>query len=684
MIKTSTLTSTIIGMSLLVMLVGCSSPTSNPREAPPALRAGDSLDLTATEIWPSASGKPWICAHDWIIPEGVTVTVHPGTVIMFAPFEFDSSHKSERPYVLVEGVLKAEGTSANPIILTSAFDAPDLGQWRGIRLVNAQEGSIFRHCTFSYGAFYDIDTVTARGKEAQDFKGMFAIRNSSPIIERCIVMYNQDNGIFIHGENSSPVVRYNIVIANDASGIRADRKVVLSQVDVSYNCVADNSALQFLMAYDSTTYGIKTTVNPNLDSCDIYYNIGFSPQFTRTEVGVRSDEADLSLTSCSPCVDAGPEDIPDGTPPTRIDLGSVPYVQLAGELRGVIKGELGPNTSYRMSCHIRVSEEDTLTINAGTQIEVSGLYNIESFGKLVIAGTPDNPVHIFPCDSCHELWGGMRFFPFDTLSRRGVFVREPSVISHAVITDFDFIDVKHVGVRFEGVRFEHGLNYGVTVNTGSLELADTVSFQNCEFIDCGFHGLKVENSSATIRNTLVQRSKGRGIDLSLTRESVDITNCVVQSSVVTALALTNFSNPKVVNNVFYGSGYYGILLHNNCYPLVQNNIVANNSLFGIIDQLSSTPELSYNDFIGNGTDYSPDSLDRFTDLFPGVNPSFVNAESGDFHLSPNSLCINAGTPDLWDGGIPGDTSDIGAYGGPGNGIVGTSAFRSSTNRIALK
>ena len=557
----------------LIVLIGCTNPTSHPIVAPPALRDGDVLDTTATDIWPSTSGKPWIVSRDWIIGPNTTVTIHPGTEIIFAPFELDGK-QNERPFVDVKGKIVAEGTSEQPIYFTTAFREPELGQWRGIRVTNPDEVSVFRHCVFSYGAYYDIDTVTTRGKEAQFFKGMIAIRNSSPIVERCIIMLNQDNGIFIHGENARPIIRYNIITANDASGMRADRKVVLSTIDVSYNCVADNSALSFLMGYDSTTFGVKTTVNANLDSCDIYYNIALSPEMYDPE------NRRFDLTSCSPCVDAGPRDLLEGSPATRIDIGSVPYVQIAGELRGVVSGTLDPSKPYRLSCNLRVSEENTLTIPAGTQIEVAGPYNIEAFGRLIIEGTADNPVRIFPSTTVDK-WGGLRFFAFDTLSRRGIFVREPSIVKNAIFTDYRSIDVIHNGVRFEGVRFENGFDYGVNVRTGSQDRSDSVSFQYCDFINCGTYGIFVDSSSVMVRNTEIVWSKGRGISLKKTGNSVDITNCIVRSCSTNAMALDSFSNPNIINNILYGNGYYGISLYDNCYPIFQNNIVVNNRRYGI-------------------------------------------------------------------------------------------------------
>ena len=46
------------------------------------------------------------------------------------------------------------------------------------------------------------------------------------------------------------------------------------------------------------------------------------------------------------------------------------------------------------------------------------------------------------------------------------------------------------------------------------------------------------------------------------------------------------------------------------------------------------------------------------------NPYFVNENTADFHLMPNSSCINSGHPDGIYNNLDGSRNTMGAYGGP--------------------
>lgn len=100
------------------------------------------------------------------------------------------------------------------------------------------------------------------------------------------------------------------------------------------------------------------------------------------------------------------------------------------------------------------------------------------------------------------------------------------------------------------------------------------------------------------------------------------------------------------------------------------------------DEQSSSAALAYNNFFNQPQNYYPDSLVRPFSL--EADPKFVDPPL-DFHLQQGSPCINRGNPAFGDAGAaPGDTSDMGAYGGPGAAQIGVSAIRFSNSRFALK
>jgi len=122
---------------------------------------------------------------------------------------------------------------------------------------------------------------------------------------------------FIFYSDSNPIIINNIFCLNSNSGLCADSEPTL----IEYN-------LFWLNGVDATgnslpeNIGIITGVNGNGNEADTYMNLFMDPLFNSPELG------DYSLTSESPCIDAGnplPEYFdPDGT---IADIGAYYYFQ---------------------------------------------------------------------------------------------------------------------------------------------------------------------------------------------------------------------------------------------------------------------------------------------------------------------------------------------------------------------
>ncbi len=654
MVKHNTILGLLLSLMIVIALVSCKSPDANPVQPPPAFRDGIALDHNANNIAPDVSGQPYLIESDWEIGSGRTVTIAPGTVFLL----------KDSVSIVVDGQLQAIGNSSDPIIFTSARTDPEMGDWRGVKLNNAalDQRSEFRYCIFTYGALFPTDTTS---EDAKFYKGMLVCRNSSPIIEHCVITKNQNNAIYLTGESCQPIIRYNIFFANDASAVRADTTALITTPetwgqpgypDISYNCVGENSSPAFIYGKDSLYYGKKYQLNANLDTVDAFFNIDDDPLFM-------SDGDEFQLSSCSPAIDAGPRDADLENDGTRADLGVHPYEQQgAGDLRGIIGGTLSADVPYRMSCDVKVDRGTTLTIPAGTMINVDSpsdrLYYINVFGRLVIEGTPDNRVTINALNPA-QMWGGIRIYSDDSTSA-------PSVFYYADLINYRFFQMTKPGTEFVGCRFDSAFEYGVSIATASMNWDSAVRIQDCTFERCGTWGIGVFSSAATIRNTLVQNGRGRGITLDATDVYVQITNCVMRNNSTTGLYMADVCSPQVVNCVSMNNGYYGIEMDNNCLPVIMNNIIYNNARYGIYARNSSAPIMTYNDVFGNTPDYVLPPLVEPSNSI-SENPQFVSET--DLHLAAGSPCIDAGNPaaDYNDGN--GTRNDMGVYGGP-NGQSG--------------
>jgi hypothetical protein len=102
--------------------------------------------------------QPYFITSDIYVPSGKTVTLEPGTVLLFK--NFTGMH--------VEGRLIAEGTVEKPIVFSSEFDESynpgaklhaNPYDWNGIYIHESGIGSILAHCKISYSV-YGVTALT--------------------------------------------------------------------------------------------------------------------------------------------------------------------------------------------------------------------------------------------------------------------------------------------------------------------------------------------------------------------------------------------------------------------------------------------------------------------------------------------------------------------------------------------
>ncbi len=107
--------------------------------------------LSSNTTW--TNDKTYVVTGNILVPNGVTLTIEPGTVVKFDGFY----------NIQVEGQLIAAGTESNMIVFTSNKTTPTVTDWHSILFkdssvdatldanFNYVSGSIIRYCEFSYG-----------------------------------------------------------------------------------------------------------------------------------------------------------------------------------------------------------------------------------------------------------------------------------------------------------------------------------------------------------------------------------------------------------------------------------------------------------------------------------------------------------------------------------------------------
>lgn len=106
--------------------------------------------LTQDEIW---SGDI-ILKGDIVIPEGITLTIQPGTVIkaVKSNLDWEQGYEDETVDIYLKGKIIANGTAANPIVLTVDSDTPEAGDWGGIGCSSGSSVEM-KYCCIAYAEY---------------------------------------------------------------------------------------------------------------------------------------------------------------------------------------------------------------------------------------------------------------------------------------------------------------------------------------------------------------------------------------------------------------------------------------------------------------------------------------------------------------------------------------------------
>jgi hypothetical protein len=122
--------------------------------------------------------------------------------------------------------------------------------------------------------------------------------------------------------------------------------------------------------------------------------------------------------------------------------------------------------------------------------------------------------------------------------------------------------------------------------------------------------------------------------------------------------LVENGSTSIINNIIYNnsisSGYGGGIYIHKAGATIYNNIVLSND-GGSLSSLN-------NNYVGPA-DYNLGVNFGSNFILETTSPSFINAESGNFHLSASSPCVDTGNPSQQYNDVDGSRNDMGAYGG---------------------
>ncbi len=150
----------------------------------------------------------YIVTSNVLVPNGVRLTIEPGTVIRF----------EQNRYLRVDGELVAIGTPDNPIVFTSNLEAPQQGSYQGIKFtdsaVSAQFDSAGNYLSGSTIQYADV--AFAGGTEMGGDGGGIFVEGCSPYFAHNKIHDNATGGLVLVG--SDAMVEYNHVYNNGGIG----------------------------------------------------------------------------------------------------------------------------------------------------------------------------------------------------------------------------------------------------------------------------------------------------------------------------------------------------------------------------------------------------------------------------------------------------------------------------------
>jgi len=203
-----------------------------------------------------------------------------------------------------------------------------------------------------------------------------------------------------------------------------------------------------------------------------------------------------------------------------------------------------------------------------------------------------------------------------------------------------------------------------------------VVFENGEDANSMLTGFTIRNAhcgvlcsgscSPVISRCFIEDNENFGI-WAATNSAPDIRDNIIRNNGGTGIYCYKTAGPLIVNNLIYDNAT-GISVYNSSsQAVVSNNTVVSNSSTGIARHfLSNTPSISNCIIWDNGSNselvsctatYScikdPNDASGTGNISGDANePCFVDADANDFHIEPNSPCIDAGDPNS-------DANDVG-------------------------
>lgn len=407
-------------------------------------------------------------------------------------------------------------------------------------------------------------------------------REGAPTISHCIIRDNADRGIA--GYTSKAVIENNWIYNNNVGVYSGRRGYVKGEEKIANNTIVNNTSY----GIHRTGYGTKATVT----NCIVWGN----------GLGIRSG---FSVTySCVQGGYSGEGNI--NTDPNFVDPNSSDY-HLSLDSPCVNAGD--PNGDY--TGHTDIDGDSRLAdgrVDMGAD-EVARVRNITQ-GKS----------YLYIQDAVEDAEAGD-----EIVASPGTYYENIDVTCTAVTirsTDPEDLDIVRSTIIYGSQVI--AVYFRCIGQTGSAIKGFTITGTSST-------GIRVTSALPTISNCIVRDISGYGIGQYFASPTIE--NCWIYGN-DNGIYLY-LSNPTLINNTVADNANYGIYREATASPTITNCIAWNNGDEDS-DNIIGNPTVTYSCVQGGYTGTGNISSD----------PNFVDPNSGDYHITAGSGCIDAADGDV--------------------------------------
>jgi parallel beta-helix repeat protein len=554
-------------------------------------------------VWtPGASNQVYALTRYLIVPQGVTLTIMPGTRV-----EYDST--TENIGLQVQGTIKVLGTVTNPVVFTSSASTKAKGDWPGLMFTGTSTNSEVQHAVFEYARnavfVWSNGDVTVRDSVFRNYSnaGVYADSNSSGVIE---------NNLF---DNIDQLPVNSVSVTTVGAGVQLR--------DASFTIANNEFTQTSLGIYQSG--GTVTIAGNNFHDMPTgiwLSNSGTSTinqgnVFTATDTGIYMSGDATNLTNPQPVINNN-----NFYNNNVVNIIASNFVNGADDLIDATQNWWGTSDPRNIIQTIADSQNGTNFILTNPPTFNYGSY---------LGAQNDQPVYenwiVSDITSDRTLNAGQRYEVFNTIN-----VSSGATLTVPAGTELHFVN--NDGLTLDGNLVTQGTLQQPVVFTSNANSPNSNSWQ----------GITANGASSQITLNYTQMSYASNA-INVLNGSANITNSIFDQNNI-AVQFASGSNGSVIGNSF-DNGNTGLRI-TGANPVVQANTIQNQT-FGVYLNNGASPTINTGNTITEnnyGIYALGDGVSANNNPLPVVNGNNISNNSNynyfaNNYVSASSVILNS-------------------------------------------